>query len=263
VTPTLDDLPPTTKTAWLRLRDELHAILGEDLVAIWAYGSTIAPDRPHRSADLDTHVIVRRPISAQTAQQIQEKLEGARTQGAEFDIWFIHLDDARRPESPPHAFREGRRDTAWALHRAHWLAGSYINVYGQEPTEVVLAPTWQETTVDLDRELEHVERHLTEGDTDPYEASYAILNGSRILRALETRDAVLTKRGAGEWALDHLPDRWHPAIRAALRAYDERQTPEDADLLASEVAPFVAFVRERLPAGDRPPDETLPRWSGY
>ena len=30
-------------------------------------------------------------------------------------------------------------------------------------------------------------RHVAAGDTDPYEATYAILNGSRILRALETR----------------------------------------------------------------------------
>jgi hypothetical protein len=106
-----------------------------------------------------------------------------------------------------------------------------------------------------------MERHVHEGDTDPYEASYAILNGSRILRTLETHDPVLSKREAGAWALEHLPGRWLPALQAALRAYDERATPDDARLLASEMAPFVATVRDQLPA-TRDAD-AIPRWSGY
>jgi hypothetical protein len=136
-----------------------------------------------------------------------------------------------------------------------------VNVHGREPAEIVPPPTWSELEGDLDRELEHIERHVAEGDTDPDEASYAILNGGRILRAIETHDVVLTKRGAGPWALDHLPDRWHPAIRAALRAYDADASPEDAALLAAEMAPFVAMVRSRLPMAERAAD--YPRWSGY
>jgi hypothetical protein len=260
----IDDLPEGARIAWLRLRDELHAILGEDLVAIWAYGSTIAPAPPLRPADLDTHVIVMRRPDAQTARRIED-VHGAieRESGLEWDTWYIVAEDAGRPESPPHAFREGRRDTAWALHRAHWLAGEYVQVYGQEPSEVVPPPTWPELEADLDRELEHVERHVVEGDTDPYEASYAILNGSRILHSIETHDVALSKRAAGKWALEHLPTRWHPAIRAADAGYDGRATSEEAELLAKEMGPFVAMVRERLPAGAERPAGGLPRWSGY
>jgi hypothetical protein len=250
--------------AWLRLRDELQEILGEDLVAMWAYGSTIVPERPLRPADLDTHVIVKRRPDEQAAQRIEDASGAiAEDEDVEWDVWFIVVDDARRAEPPPHAYREGRRDTSWALHRAHWLAGRYVHLYGQEPDEIVPAPTWSELELDLDRELEHIERHVIEGDTDPYEAAYAILNGSRILHAIETRDVVLSKRAAGTWALDHLPERWHAAIRAGMRAYDAQATPEDAQLLASEMAPFVAMVRERLPAADEPTGEVRPRWSGY
>jgi hypothetical protein len=103
---------------------------------------------------------------------------------------------------------------------------------------------------------------VLEGDTDPFEATYAILTGSRILGAHETNDVVISKRAAGGWALEHLPARWHPALRAALRAYDGRASEADDHLLAGEMAPFVGFVRDRLPpSGDRPPD-ALPRWSG-
>jgi hypothetical protein len=114
---------------------------------------------------------------------------------------------------------------------------------------------------ELDRELEHMERHVVEGDTDPYEATYALLNGSRILWSLETRGVVISKRAAGEWALEHLPARWGGALTAAIRTYDGRPADTDAARLAAEMAEFVAFVRERLPATDRPAD-ALPRWSG-
>jgi len=160
-------------------------------------------------------------------------------------------------------FRAGRRDTAWALHRAHWLAGQYVQLHGLAPAEIVPAPTWAELEIDLNRELEHIERHVLESDNDPHEAAYAIFNGSRITRSIEARDVVLSKRAAGEWALDHLPERWHPAIRAAGRAYDAQATPEDAELLAREMSPFVAMVRERMLARGGPPADELPRWSGY
>jgi hypothetical protein len=257
----LASLPPAARDAWLRLRDELLAILGEDLVAIWAYGSVIGADRPTRAADLDTHVIVRYRPDAATARRLDDAIAGIG--GVEFDIWFIGLDDAHRNEEPPHAFREGRRDTSWSIHRAHWLAGRVVTIHGDEPRDVVVAPAWQDVLVELDRELEHVERHVHDGDTDPYEAAYALLNGSRILRTLETRDPVLSKREAGAWALEHLPDRWHPALHAALRAYDERQTSTDVRLLASDMAPFVAMVREHLPPTDGRSADAEPRWSGY
>jgi hypothetical protein len=259
-----EDVPEVARTAWTRLRDELLSIVGDDLVAIWAYGSVIGSDRPHRPADLDTHVILRRRPDGQAVQRIDEASQAiAAEAGVEWDTWYIALEDARQPAHPRHAFWEGRRDTAWALHRAHWLAGRFVHVYGQQPAEIVPPPTWPEIEVDLDRELEHIERHVQEGDTDPYEAAYAMLNGSRILRSIETRDVALSKREAGTWALDHLSERWQPALRAALRAYDERATPADVELLATEMADFVAMVRERQPATDASSPDGLPRWSGY
>ena len=259
----LDQLPRAAGTAWLRLGDELEAILGADLVAIWAYGSTTAVEGPHRSADLDTYVIVGCRPDEPTAKRIDEAQAAISEEaGLEWDAWYVLEDDARRPAAPRHAFREDRLDTAWAINRAHWLAGRYARVYGAEPADVVPPPTWSELQVDLDRELEHVERHVLEGDTDPYEATYAILNGSRIIRAVETGDVAISKRAAGQWALEHLEVRWHPVLEAAGRAYDGSAMSDDTDLLAREMAPFVAMVRDRLPTVT-PRSDDAPRWSGY
>jgi len=109
----------------------------------------------------------------------------------------------------------------------------------------VAAPTEADITEALRAEVEHLERHVEAGDTDPYEATYAFLNGSRIVRALETGDVVISKREAGAWGLEHLPDRWRAALEASMRAYDKRATDDDEALLAREMAPFVAMVREQ------------------
>jgi len=250
--------------AWLRLCGELQTILGDDLVAIWAYGGTIAPDRPTPHGDLDTYIVVARPLSEETVQRIEDAHDRITADmGVQWDVGCVLEDDARRSPSPADALRQGRRDTAWAVNRAHWLAGRYVRLCGLEPSEIVLRPTWDELMVDLSRELEHIERHIVEGDTDPYEAAYAILNGSRILQALETRSVAISKRSAGAWALQHIPDRWHPAIYAAFRAHDGKATPEDEALLADTMAQFVETVRERLPLAENDPGDPWPRWSGY
>ena len=259
----LEALPAGARTAWTRLRDELEAQLGDGLVAIWGHGGTVAIEGRRRAGDLDTHVIARRPIDAATGEAIDGIHDAiARDSGVAWDAWYVLEADARRPEAPSHAFRD-RRDTSWAVHRAHWLAGRYAHVHGREPAEVVPPPTWAELETDLDRELEHLERHVAEGDTDPYEATYAILNGSRILHTLTTRDAGISKRSAGQWALEHVPERWHAALRAAGRAYDGEAGAEDNGLIASEMAPFVAMVRERLPSATPRGVDWEPRWSGY
>lgn len=260
----LEQLPEDALSAWTRLRDQLEAILGDDLVAMWAYGGTTAVDGLARSADLDTYVIVRSSLEEPTAKRIEEAQAAiADRGGVEWDIWYVPEDDARRRDPPRHAFREERRDTSWAINRAHWLSGRYVLLHGREPGSVVLPPTWPELEVDLDRELEHIERHVVEGDTDPYEATYAILNGSRILRSLESGDVSGSKRSAGQWALEHLPERWHAVLGAATRSYEGGAGPEDVDLLAREMEPFVAMVREHLPAATPVTDDAQPRWSGY
>lgn len=259
----LQQLGETARTAWVSLRDDLTTILGDDLVAIWAYGGTTAAGTtPHRG-DLDTYVILARRPDDATAHRIEEAEKAvARDHGVEWDTWYVLVDDARGTDAPPHAFREGRRDTSWAINRAHWLAGRFVLVHGPAPADVVAPPAWAELESELSRELEHIERHVVEGDTDPFEATYAFLNGSRILHALRTKNVAISKREAGAWALEHLPARRHEVLRAATRAYDGRATADDAELLAAEMAPFVAFVRARLPALEERPADVPPRWSG-
>jgi Domain of unknown function (DUF4111) len=263
VSVSLTDLPERAARGWAALRDEARAILGPDLVALWGYGGTTFADRPDRLGDLDTFAVLRREPDEDGKRALERAEAGiALDHGIEWDTWYAVAADAARSEPPPHALDAARRATSWAIDRAHWFAGRYVPLFGSEPVELVPRPTWREIETALSRELEHLERHVLEGDDDPYEATYAIWNGSRILRAVETQDVAVSKRAGGMWALEHLPERWHKAIRAADRTYDGHGTAEDAELLRASMGPFVVMVRERLPLVEpRAPGEP-PRWGG-
>ena len=244
----IEGVPGVARTAWTRLRDELVAILGDNLMAVWAFGGTASAGATDAFGDLDTFVVVRRPVDASSVTTIDEAQEViARETGVEWDTWYVTDEAARRPGMLSHAWRDRINETT-AIDRAHWLGGRFILLYGAEPAEIVPPPTAAEIDTALRAEVEHLERHVEAGDTDPYEATYAFLNGSRIVRAIETGDVVISKREAGPWGLEHLPDGWHPALQAAMRAYERQSSPEDEALLASEMAPFVAMVREHLQA---------------
>ena len=111
------------------------------------------------------------------------------------------------------------RDEAWALHRAHVLAGRYFLVTGIDPAEIVVPPTWAE------------------------------LDGARILYSFAMRDVVVSKYHAAQWALESLPGEWHDGVRAALRFY-RRQPDQGDDRVFEECrAPFIAYVKRSLPLG--------------
>src|SRR6185369_17575945 len=146
---------------------------------------------------------------------------------------------AARPEPPVHQLDPVIRDDAWALHRAHVLAGRYFLISGIDPRSIVPAPAWSELETALREELRFVETH-------PDARAFGILNAARVAYSLETREVVLSKYQAGQWALEMLPADWHDAIRAALRRYARAELEGDVRILESSWAPFVAYVKRAL-----------------
>ena len=274
MTISIDDLPDAARAASLALREGLVGILGDDLVAIWLHGGTTFADRPLVPGDLDICVVVaqvspseRRPEdwfedpSSRPSRLVTMTKSIEADHGVDFDTSYFLESEMGGDERPGGAFWERRRDNGWAIERAHWLAGQYLLLYGRPPEGLVVAPSEAQLMLALDRELEHLERHVYEGDAEnPYEASYAVFNGCRILHTLEAGSPVLSKRSAGAWGLEHLSPSWHPAIQAAARAYDGVASNKDKELLRATMAPFVATVRERLPA-QGPRRSGPPRWS--
>jgi hypothetical protein len=240
-------LPNAVRVACGDLRDGLVSILGDDLVALWVYGAVTFEDRPRRLGDVDTHAVVGSPVAPRIARAIDELHESiGRERGVEWDSWYVFERDMPSAELPPHAFRENLVDRAWALHRAHWLAGQYVLLHGRAPSDLVRAPTWAELEDALRSELRFVDEMVRRGPRDAEHAAFVVWNGCRIVYSVRTRDVVVSKRAAARWALDHLPHSWHEAILAAGRAYDARLGPGDAAVLWAAADPIVAAVQAEL-----------------
>ena len=79
--------------------------------------------------------------------------------GRDLDGYFVLLTDAAGSEPPRHQLDLTMRDEAWALHRAHVLAGRYFLVAGIDPREIVPEPTWAELEAALRAEMRFVETH--------------------------------------------------------------------------------------------------------
>lgn len=270
----LEQLPAYAANAVVRIRDELLAIFGDDLLALWLHGGTTFADRPLVRGDIDLAVVLvtlnddeqrARAWSEDQSSRPYRARKLEKTVGDElgvgFDVTYLMVtnDGSGLVDS---AFYTRRQGPPSPVDRAHWLAGQYALAHGRFPDELIEPPTEAELRHAADREIEHLERHVHEGDANnPYEATYAIWNGCRVLHTLATGSPVLSKRSAGAWGLANLPEEWHAAIHAAGRAYDGRATDEDNALLRDTMGPFVEMVRSHLPVPEERRGEQ-PRWSG-
>ena len=243
----LSAILPETRLAFEQLRDGLADLLGDDLVALWGYGAAVSPEPPARLGDLDTHGVLARPPAPETAAEmdaVRRRVDAEN--GVELDSWYVLLRDARGPTPPGHLLNAQLVDESWALHRSHWLAGRFVLLHGLPPKDVVRQPTWDEIKAALSHELEDAEKGLVEDRSQPF-ASYAVLNCCRVAHTLESHDAALSKRESARWALAALPERWHEAIRSAMRWYDREERPGDERVLRDGCRSLAAHVRALFP----------------
>lgn len=233
----ISDLPAPIRNAAATLGSELAEALGGGLHALYLYGAVTFPES-EGVGDLDYHVIMSGAVSGSERAAYQaacDRLAGVPG-CAELDGWVISLEAARGSEPPPHLLQPGLRDKAWALHRAHWLAGCCVVLHGPAPDAIVTAPTWSEQRTGLEAELVFLRGVTPEND------AYAVLNACRILRSLAARDVVQSKFGSAAWALEHLPAELGRAIRAALSTYRGTATAADAEALAAARPTFEALA---------------------
>jgi len=246
----------------------LEDILGDDLVALWIHGGTTFANRPLVEGDLDLVAVVgtvtpdeRDPDvwandpASRPYRIAAETTAVTKARGASLDLMFLL---ASAPTT--NTFFGRHPNTGWPVLFRHLLDGQYVPLLGPEPHDLLTPPTEAELRYALDREIEHLERHVYDGDNnDPYECTYAFFNGCRILHTLATGSPTLSKRSGGDWGLANLPPRWHAAIEAAGRNYDGVATDEDRAVMRDTMPAFVAFVREHLAATDV--RDGPPRWS--
>jgi hypothetical protein len=220
----------------------LTDVLGRALGSLFVYGAVAFP-RPERwRFDVDFHVLVAHPLRAAECAAIAafyERLARVSPLGRELDGYVVTLDDALRATPPVHQLDAAVRDDAWALHRAHVLAGRYFLIRGVDPRSIVPVPSWPELEAGLHNELHFIETH-------PHQTAFGVLNGCRIVYSVHHRDVVVSKYAAAQWGLDNLDQEMRPGIEAALRAYSDASNPGDDMILQRTWLPIVEDARRRL-----------------
>lgn len=236
------NIPDEFQALCQALLDGLDAALGDKLVGIYLYGALTFPEGGS-TGDIDFHVILRDALDEGQRTAVND-LHATLARdfpplGAELDGYYILLADARQTSPPQHHLLPEIVDNSWALHRAHILAGRCFVLRGPDPRDIFPPATWPELESALYGELDYVKNHLAD-----YPA-YCVLNLCRLIYSFETKDVVVSKRGAAAWAYDALP-QWRPHIEAARRSYDGRATTQDRELLRSEVKGLYDFACRRI-----------------
>jgi hypothetical protein len=234
-------LPPAVAALAADLATGIGEVLEEDFVSLFFYGALAFPHPPDWLLDIDFHAFVAAPTTPEQRSGLQElhaRLAVRHPLAEEFDGYYVTMDDARGVAAPLNQFDLGLHDQAWALHRAHVLAGRFFLIAGNDPRAVVQAPAWSEQLAALRAELAFIEAH-------PQHAAFGILNSARICYSVRFNDVVTSKYAAAQWARDTLPSA-RAAIDAAVRTYARRETASDAAAIEAAWPVVVERARRAL-----------------
>jgi len=222
--------------------DGLKEILGSKLYGAYVYGAAAFNDSLP-TGDIDFHVILNEPLTSVEKLQLEALHEdlGQRFPplGGELDGYYILIEEARKRTPPQSQMWRCATDNAWALHRAHIRAGRYITLYGEDPKEIYLPATWEELEQALHIELQFIHEHLHQYP------DYCILNLCRIMYSFETRDVVISKASASEWAFEVLPE-WKWLVELGRKSYVGHATSEDREMMLDEVGNLYEYAVSRI-----------------
>lgn len=222
--------------------DGLKRILGDKVHAAYIFGAAAFPD-DLPTGDIDFHVILEGPLNQAERSELEQLHVSLGDQfpplGGKMDGYYILFEDARSELPPQSQMWRRATDDSWALHREHIRAGRHIVLHGPDPREIYPPATWPEIETALYGELDYVERHL-----HAY-PDYCILNLCRLIYSFETKDVVISKAKASDWARDALPE-WRRHIELARKSYARQATPEDRQFMLAEVERFLQFAHARI-----------------
>lgn len=220
----------------------LRRILGNKLYGLYIYGAAAFPDDVP-TGDIDFHLILTDPLTDDERSRLYELHDSLGRDfpplGVDMDGYYILLADARSASPPQSQMWQRATDKSWALYRQHVRAGRVIVLHGPDPKEIYSPATWPEIEQALEEELKYVEDHL-----DQY-PDYCILQLCRLILSHETRDVVVSKAQASDWAGDAFPE-WKRHIELARKSYARQATPEDREFMLTEIRAFLEFARTQI-----------------
>jgi predicted nucleotidyltransferase len=240
-----------------------HAVLGEDLTAVYLHGSlAMGCFNPERS-DLDLLVISERRLSAEDRAAFAKLLVEISGSPHPIETSVVARDELHEWQYPtPYEFHYGEDHLRYLYQSAlddldFWqtpqptrtdpdLAAHFvisrergIPLVGDSPRKLL-------PEVPVDDYVDSILGDFDDAGTNIQSATvYGVLNLCRVYWFLQ-KNAIASKDEAGEWALSTLPDEYRQVVSQALREYRGGEGHYDPAALQRFVDYIDAQVRTLL-----------------
>ena len=230
-----------------------RTILGDRLVGVYLHGSAAMGCYQPKKSDLDFLVVVSGQMTDEEKRAYMDQLVGLDAEGPAKGIEMsIVTRDVCDPFVYPTPFilHFSRMHTAWYRRdpedyirkmkgtdrdlAAHFtvIRSRGVCLYGLPVDEVFGEVPEQDYLDSIRDDVSGAENEIMDNPV------YLILNLARVAAYLKEKK-VLSKQEGGAWALQNLPEQYHPLIRSALREYADGETGQYDPALAENYAAYM------------------------
>ena len=242
--------------------ESAEQIFGENLTGVYLHGSAAMGCYNPEKSDLDLIVVVRNTPEDPAKRAFMDRVtELDRTlPGKEADHCGIEMSVVRRDACNPFVYPTPFELHFSAMHRDWYrrdpedyirkmkgtdkdLAAHFTVIRRRgiclcgEPAETVFGEVPAEDYLDSVGEDLAGAREEIAGNP-----RYLTLNLARTL-AYVTEGTVLSKKEGGEWGIAHLPEKFHPLLRTALKDYESDTGVRYDPALAED---YAAYMLDRI-----------------
>ena len=254
------------------IHEQLNAILSQcntllkyDLVGVYLHGSLAMDCFNECRSDLDLLVVTKGLISSETQKTFTEFFSDRSINHIPVEISFVNQKEIQPWQYPTpyqyHYSETALGDLLTQLQNGEWTRWSIttrkdedlaahityarrrgICLYGPDPESVFPEVPRADFIASILSDVLDPEYGLNPRTSRPV---YMLLNSCRTLEFLQTGE-LSSKYEGGLWALQALPVRFHPLIRAAIDCY--RYCVDEDRLSKYDLAEFVPYMRSAISA---------------
>ncbi|MCR5167536.1 MAG: DUF4111 domain-containing protein [Oscillospiraceae bacterium] len=210
-------------------------ILKDDLTGIYLHGSAVMGCFNPEKSDLDMVIVVRKPLTDLVKKEYLDMVVGlnalAPKKGIEMSIvtkavcdpfeyptpFELHFSIAHLDwyKNDPDDYIKKMKGTDKDLAAHFTIITNRGRCLCGEPIKDVFA------VIPKDAYFDSIRNDISNATDDICsDTMYLTLNLARVL-AYKKDESILSKKEGGEWALDNLPDEYHPLIRSAMKEYSQ------------------------------------------
>jgi len=240
------------------LVSSIHAVLGEDLVGIYLYGSYVSGGFDPEVSDLDLVSVTSAGVEGPDFAGLDRVHGGFVGRHPEWNdrlevvyVELAALQSFRTSPGPLAVISPGEPFHLRGEPLVEWVQNWYliresgIALFGPAPATIVPPIAWTEFVAAAVHYADYVSKRSF-GDASPGALAYAVLTMCRALRTVEAQTHG-SKQEAAAWTIERMPE-WARVIETALRCrlshgtvgFDDEQTRAAAEafigLLAAEIA---------------------------